>query len=1090
MNFLLHFFCHSRLLERAANMGHGYSLTALPIIEGVWTGSHRMNKVGRGETDGSRFIQATARSNPKAQSSSMTVIKKDIHGVQESEINLFRRVVPKFHGGTSELEGLPLKVTSSLDSRKRVNKCFHRHGVELDCTMVLNDTLPFFIYKLGQKPIGFVKRSCTSFGGPSRIFTGRNGVISRLFGKRIYSTNSQVQAGESYSGTESPIMGSAALHLSKAKKDKNGKYINIFPIVYDEQNLWTAWNVIKSKPGNLTQGGTPGTLDGLRKEWFADTSRKLSLGEYEYSPARRVSIPKGSGKKGSRPLTVANPRDKIVQQAFLQVMSLLWEGLSSWTEVNEVTWTEHKQEFVKNYPMSLGRKKSKNSLFVRRWVIPPVFLNSSHGFRPGRSVHSALKEVKKYWLSTKWFIKLDIRKAFDRTDHHILANMIESVVSDGRLVDEIYKMLKVRIVNFNRDVGGLGVPQGSVLSPFLFNVFMHRLDNFMEGFCSKAVVKGKKKENPLYASERYKVRSQLDKEGASLSARLRAFRALRKKLKRAGHVLHLRVEHPRSVHYIRYADDFLIGVCGDKEFAKDVKKKVLNFVKSELNFDVSLSSLSHAKSDKTEFLGFKLSKGVLGPRVKGRTLERFHRLQTRLKDRRAAEYGSYLRMLKEAEKRFWIRTTEAHLRKANQTMMSAWQVSKGLGDLSRRKVLESLRSSIHEELSRAQPEPLLAVSKKQETRGPENPRLSEARTTQDSVWSHTVRRWVSLAKAVARIVPSEEAELMEALDESEIKELLESRSKYFSLLDNLSSRWTKKKMVSYVYSKHADKMQGQRAGGNQNALISRELTRAITPQSVFIEMPYELVKQKLREKGYIKNDFPCSKPILCNQHDLDIIQHYNYLARGLLNFYCCADNRWQLLKLINWHLRYSLIHTLAHKHNKTVSQTIKLYSLAPSIWTYEGAKPRVIVAYIGTEELFTRKKEFLTGSQMSHESIMGMFEKTIVKVSTNRLLFDRCSVKDCENKDIEIHHVRKLSRRFRGGIVTVASSKARTGVSGKEMGKSLISALSRKQIPLCSSCHVKIHSGLIQASDLDPKYVHAKTTFLPPPSVGGAIHLG
>jgi retron-type reverse transcriptase len=987
MNFLLHFFCHSRLLERAANMGHGYSLTALPIIECVWTRSFRMKKMSGGVIDGSSFIQATVRSNPKAQLNSTTVKKEDINGVQESNVILFRRAVPKFDRGTSEC------AWSHLEPRKQVNKCFHRHGVEFNCTRALREA-----------------RS-TSFGHRSRIFTGGLGPIIRPTGRRIYSTNSHVQAEEDYSGTEDshPTLlkrwgngptgiENVASAIAEAKKDKNGKYINIFPIVYDEQNLKSAWSKIKSKPGN--SGGTSVTLDNLKEEWFATTSKELSVGGYRYASARRINIPKGHGKEGTRPLTIANPRDKIVQQAFLQVLSPLWEGSSSWSEVDKETWTKHKQEYSKHYPKSLGRMRRMGRFYVRRWDIKPVWLNSSFGFRPARSVHSALEEVKLYWKNIKWFIKFDIRKAFDRTDHHILTNMLREVISDERLIAEIYKMLDVNIVNFKKDERGLGVPQGSVLSPFLFNVFMHRLDVYMSELVSQSTIYGKKKENPLYTSERHKLRAQLDKENSSLRTKFRAYRALRKKLKRAGNELHLRVEYPRSVHYVRYADDFLIGVCGDKEFAKDLRKKVLDFVKSNMNFEVSLSKLVHAMSDKTEFLGFILSKGVLGPRVKGRTMERFHRLQRRIKDRRTAEYSKYLRMLKESEKRFWIQTTDSNLRKAHQTMMSQSQILLGLGDYSKKKVLESLRSSIDKELadqasmiSLESPELLPLASAKLRAKalrgyeqkltgsrlGAENPRLSEAKAIQDRVWEQCIRSWVSKAKATVRIVPSDEAELLQVLGESELKELLDSRHKYFSLLDKLDSSSTRKKVVDYVYSKHKDKIQGARSGGNASSLIQREFARTTCPPSIYIQMPYELIKADLTQKGYIKGNFPTSKPILCIQHDLDIISHYNYLARGLLNFYCCADNRWQLVKIINWHLRYSLIHTLAHKYNRTVSQTIKIYSKCPTVWSLVGGKKVALTAYIGVEELYTRKKEFLTRKTMSHENILNLLEKTIIK---------------------------------------------------------------------------------------------------------------
>ena len=109
---------------------------------------------------------------------------------------------------------------------------------------------------------------------------------------------------------------------------------------------------------------------------------------------------------------------------------------------------------------------------------------------------------------------------------------------------------------------------------------------------------------------------------------------------------------PTHVHYCRYADDFLIGVQGDKELAKNLSNQINNFIKSSLQLTVSDAHINHSRSDKTDFLGFRLSLGVLGARTKGRTLERFKRLKGRYKTLRRAEYIRYIRMLREGQKRF------------------------------------------------------------------------------------------------------------------------------------------------------------------------------------------------------------------------------------------------------------------------------------------------------------------------------------------------------------------------------------------------------------------------------------------------------
>ena len=939
------------------------SLTALPVIECGRTGFVRMEPVGRRVVDGSSLIQATMKSNLKTQFASRTV-RKDIYGVQESQINLFRRGVPKFDEGNSG-------SCTGPDFWRQGNNRPHRHAAEAN-------------FPLGILFSGGTVRQVRAGYLLSRTFFG-----DRLLGKRIYSSKGSIPSNEGYSGAETTMP--ERLNISDMKRDAKGRSIEIFSTICDERNLMAAWGKIKGKPGNLTQGGTPETLDAINLAWFENTSQKLRKGEYNYSPARRVNIPKDQGARsaqGTRPLTIASPRDKIIQQAFLQVLEPLWEGVCAWKETDKETWESHQQEYGANYPMAPGRKRQGKIYQIREWKIGPVFLNSNHGFRPERSVHTALKEIKNYWKNINWFIKLDIKKAFDRTDHHILMSQIKEVINDDQVIDELYKMLNANIINFKSDEQGLGVPQGSVLSPFLFNVFMHRLDHFMESLKSKHKAAAEKKENPLYASRRYELRKQLDKDKASMRERLRAFKALRKRLKRAGILLYEKTVESKHIYYIRYADDFIIGIQGDKQFAKNILARILEFIKSNMHFDVSLNTLSHARSDQTDFLGFRVSIGVLGARVKGRTLERFERLKARLNVLRRSEYSSYLRMLREAEKRFWTRSLEDNLKKYNQTMMGKLQILRGCESLSKEKLLKELRRSIDAELEttsdqasnkqgactfgRAAAPPRATAS----TSGTcYNKNLDRAKEHLDGHWGQVIKSWLSRAKAAARVVPEEQSELLRAIGEDKLKELIETRKKYFSMLEELDSAQTKGRVVEFIYSKNENK--AKKGGSTKLRSALREFERTTTPSSVYLEMPYDKVKTKLLEKGYIKGSFPVSKPILSQQHDLDIIQHYTQLARGLLNFYSCADNKWRLVRVINWYLRYSLLHTLAHKHNKTIKQTISLYSITPAIWRkdHKGKLIRLI-SFIDPLEVNTMKKGFLTSDRIGPDNLEALFQKT------------------------------------------------------------------------------------------------------------------
>lgn len=118
--------------------------------------------------------------------------------------------------------------------------------------------------------------------------------------------------------------------------------------LFDVDFIASAYHEIKSKPGNMTPGADGITLDGISKQWAQDTIATLKDRSYKCKPVRRVFIPKANGKL--RPLGIPCPRDKVIQLAFKRILESVFE---------------------------------------------PTFKDTSHGFRPGRSPHTALYEVRK-----------------------------------------------------------------------------------------------------------------------------------------------------------------------------------------------------------------------------------------------------------------------------------------------------------------------------------------------------------------------------------------------------------------------------------------------------------------------------------------------------------------------------------------------------------------------------------------------------------------------------------------------------------------------------------------------------------------------
>jgi retron-type reverse transcriptase len=160
---------------------------------------------------------------------------------------------------------------------------------------------------------------------------------------------------------------------------------NLYKILTNVELLELAYNKLRSKPGQMTPGVKPETLDGISKEVLEDIVAKLKNESFQFSPGRRVQIPKPSG--GTRPLTIAPPRDKLVQEAMRMILEAVFE---------------------------------------------PTFSKYSHGFRPGKGCHSALKAVRQDFQPTNWIIEGDISKCFDSIDHAKLMNIIEAKILDRK----------------------------------------------------------------------------------------------------------------------------------------------------------------------------------------------------------------------------------------------------------------------------------------------------------------------------------------------------------------------------------------------------------------------------------------------------------------------------------------------------------------------------------------------------------------------------------------------------------------------------------------------------------------------------------
>jgi len=326
--------------------------------------------------------------------------------------------------------------------------------------------------------------------------------------------------------------------------------------LFNPQLYLVAYGRIYSNHGAMTPGVTGETADGMSLEKIGAIIDALRDERYRWAPVKRIYIPKKNGKK--RPLGLPTWSDKVVAE----VVHLLLEAYY------DVQFSDH-----------------------------------SHGFRPRRGCHTALDEVVRTWKGTHWFIEGDISDCFGSLDHEVMLSILAERIHDGRLLRLISHMLRAGYLEDWRWNATLsGAPQGGVASPVLSNIYLDRLDKFVEQQLLPVYSRGRlRRPNPAYKQVEY----------AIARARRRGDREEVRALGR--HRRTLPSQDPndpdyRRLRYVRYADDWLLGFAGPKCEAKEIKSRIGGFLQDELKLELSESKtlITHATTGAARFLGYEI----------------------------------------------------------------------------------------------------------------------------------------------------------------------------------------------------------------------------------------------------------------------------------------------------------------------------------------------------------------------------------------------------------------------------------------------------------------------------------------------------
>ena len=354
--------------------------------------------------------------------------------------------------------------------------------------------------------------------------------------------------------------------LIRHSRNTDYKFERLYKVLFNEEMYFIAYQKIYSKVGNMTAGVDGKTIDGMSISRIERLIASLRNETYQPNPSKRTYIPKKNGKK--RPLGIPSFDDKLVQEVIRMILEAIYEG---------------------------------------------SFEHTSHGFRPNRSCHTALLSVQQSFTAVRWFIEGDIKGFFDNINHEILIGILKERIADDRFIRLIRKFLNAGYIEdwvYHKTYSG--TPQGGIVSPILANIYLDKLDKYVKDYI-KDFDKGKRttatRQYRLHEQRRYRLAKKLkcETDETVREQMIKYIKELRQE--RNKYPAYDKMDGSfRKLKYVRYADDFLIGVIGSKEDCKKIKEDIKVYLDEKLKLELSdeKTLVTNAKKP-AKFLGFDVS---------------------------------------------------------------------------------------------------------------------------------------------------------------------------------------------------------------------------------------------------------------------------------------------------------------------------------------------------------------------------------------------------------------------------------------------------------------------------------------------------
>jgi group II intron reverse transcriptase/maturase len=351
--------------------------------------------------------------------------------------------------------------------------------------------------------------------------------------------------------------------LARINQNSNANKEEVFTKLYRyllrPDLYFAAYKNLYANKGAATKGVDNDTADGFSEIKIENIIKSLANDTYQPKSVRRTYIKKANGKM--RPLGIPTFTDKLVQEVLRMVLEAVYE---------------------------------------------PIFLDCSHGFRPNRSCHTALKDVKHGFAGIRWFVEGDIKGCFDNIDHDVLVGFINAKIKDARIVKLIYRFLKAGYMeNWQYHKTYSGTPQGGIISPLLANIYLHELDKYVMKLAFEYNKPAERKYTPEYdhlVSMKKSLRKRAMKaDGSKREYLIEEYERYRAEMLKTPS----KSQTDKKIKYIRYADDFLIGVNGSREECVEIKRKLSECIAGTLKMELSEEKtlITHSNTF-ARFLGY------------------------------------------------------------------------------------------------------------------------------------------------------------------------------------------------------------------------------------------------------------------------------------------------------------------------------------------------------------------------------------------------------------------------------------------------------------------------------------------------------